>query len=69
MYRVRAIGDPGLIEVFDTETMRHLERFPTESGAHTIGFDEGRNIVYALLPDTHRAAIYRDSASSEATRS
>jgi len=64
-----AIGDPGLIEVFDTETMRHLESFPTESGAHTIGFDEGRNIVYALLPNTHRAAICRDSAASEATRS
>jgi len=64
-----AIGDPGLIEVFDTETMRHLESFPTESGAHTIGFDAGRNIVYAFLPETHRAAISRDSAVSGAPRS
>jgi len=57
-----AIGDPGVIDVFDTETMRHLERFPTEAGAHTIGFDADRNIVYAFLPGTHRAAICRDSA-------
>jgi DNA-binding beta-propeller fold protein YncE len=64
-----AIGDPGLIEVFDTETMRHLESFPTEAGAHTIGFDAGRNIVYALLPETHRAAICRDSATPSSGRS
>ena len=64
-----AIGDPGLIEVFDTETMRHLESFPTEAGAHTIGFDAGRDIVYAFLPETHRAAICRDSAVSGASRS
>jgi hypothetical protein len=54
------IGDPGVIEVFDTETMRRLECVPTEAGAHTIGFDASRNTVYALLPATHRAAIYRD---------
>ena len=55
-----AIGDPGVIEVFDTRTMRRLESVPTERGAHTIGFDSVRNTVYAFLPDTHRAAVYRD---------
>jgi len=55
-----AIGDPGVIDVFDTETMRRLESVPTERGAHTIGFDAVRNTVYAFLPDTHRAAAYRD---------
>ena len=55
-----AIGDPGVIDVFDTETMRRLESVPTERGAHTIGFDAVRNTVYAFLPDTHRAAVYRD---------
>jgi DNA-binding beta-propeller fold protein YncE len=54
------IGDPGVIDVFDTETMRHLESFPTEAGAHTIGFDAGRNTVYAFLPETHRASVCRD---------
>jgi len=55
-----AIGDPGVIDVFDTETMRRLESVPTERGAHTIGFDAVRNTVFAFLPDTHRAAVYRD---------
>ncbi len=56
-----AIGDPGVIEVFETETMRRLEIGETEKGAHTIGFDPTRNTIYSFLPDTHRAAIYRDS--------
>ena len=54
------IGDPGVIDVFDTETMRRLESVPTERGAHTIGFDAVRNTVYAFLPETHRAAVYLD---------
>jgi DNA-binding beta-propeller fold protein YncE len=59
-----AIGEPGVIDVFDTETMRLLESVPTERGAHTIGFDAVRNTVYAFLPDTHRAAFYRDQLVS-----
>lgn len=55
-----AIGDPGVIDVFDTGTMRRLECIPTERGAHTIGFDAVRNTAYAFLPDTHRAAVYLD---------
>ncbi len=55
-----AIGDPGVIDVFDTETMRRLAIVPTERGAHTIGFDAVRHTVYAFLPDTHRAAVYQD---------
>jgi DNA-binding beta-propeller fold protein YncE len=57
-----AIGAPGVIEVFDTETMRRIESVPTERGAHTIGYDATRDTVYAFLPDTHRAAVYRDQA-------
>lgn len=55
-----AIGDPGLIEVFETRQMRRLEAVRTEAGAHTLGFDPGRNTVYAFLPSTHRALIYAD---------
>src|SRR5712691_6817279 len=54
-----AIGDPGVIDVFDTGTMQHLETVTTEQGAHTIAFDAARNKVYAFLPHTHRAAVYR----------
>ncbi len=55
-----AIGDPGVIEVFETETMRRLETVPTERGAHTIAFDPDHNTVYAFLPESHRAAVYLD---------
>lgn len=55
-----AIGDPGIIEVFETDRLRRLEVVLTEKGTHTIGFDPTRSGIYALLPDTHRAAIYFD---------
>ena len=55
-----AIGDPGLIEVFEMEGLRRVGAVRTEAGAHTIGFDQGRNSVYAFLPATHRAAVYWD---------
>ena len=55
-----AIGDPGVIEVFDTTTLRRSETVSTEPGAHTLSFDAARNIVCAFLPETHRAAVYED---------
>ena len=56
-----AIGDPGLIEVFDTDAMRRRETVRTEKGAHTLAFDAASQTVYAFLPDTHRAGVYVDS--------
>jgi DNA-binding beta-propeller fold protein YncE len=58
-----AVGDPGVIEVFDTSARRRHERVPTEPGAHTLAFDPARNLVCALLPETHRVAIYVDRVS------
>ena len=56
-----AIGDPGVIEVFDTHpVLRRHESVVTEPGAHTLSFDAVRNIVCAFLPETHRAAVYED---------
>jgi DNA-binding beta-propeller fold protein YncE len=57
-----AIGDPGVIEVFDTTPLRRRETVVTEAGAHTLSFDAARNIVCAFLPASHRAAVYEDSA-------
>ena len=53
-----AIGDPGLIEVFDVQAPKRIQSVATEPGAHTIGFDGGRQKVYAFLPQTDRAAVY-----------
>jgi DNA-binding beta-propeller fold protein YncE len=55
-----AIGDPGVIEVFDTNPLRRHETVSTEAGAHTLAFDPQRNLVCAFLPATHRAAVYVD---------
>jgi len=55
-----AIRDPGLIEVFDTETLFRRETVPIENGAHTLAFDAASNTGYASLPQTHRAAVYMD---------
>jgi DNA-binding beta-propeller fold protein YncE len=56
-----AIGDPGLIEVFDVDRLERIEAVATEPGAHTIGLDQDRHRVYAFLPGTHRAAVYAAS--------
>jgi DNA-binding beta-propeller fold protein YncE len=57
-----AIGEPGIIEVFDTARLAPRETVSTERGAHTLSFDAKRNIVCAFLPATHRAAVYEDHA-------
>ena len=56
-----AIGDPGVIEVFDTAPLRRRETVPTELGAHTLSFDAARHVVCAFLPATHRAAVYEET--------
>ena len=55
-----AIGEPGVIEVFDTSPLRRHETVATEPGAHTLSFDARRNVVCAFLPATHRAVVYED---------
>ena len=57
-----AIGDPGVIDVVDIGKMRRQEVVPTEAGAHTLALDRKRNKIYAFLPHSHRAAVFRDTA-------
>ena len=55
-----AVGDPGRVDVFDTDVMKRIETVRTERGAHTLGSDSERNKVYSFFPETHRAAVYVD---------
>lgn len=55
-----AVGDPGVIEVFETAPFRRRETVSTEAGAHTLAFDPARNLVCAFLPASHRASLYVD---------
>jgi DNA-binding beta-propeller fold protein YncE len=55
-----AVGDPGVIDVFDTESLNRLEIVSTEKGSHTLAFDAARNKIYAFLPQTHCAQVFVD---------
>lgn len=59
-----AIGDPGVIDVFDTTNIQRISITPTARGAHTIAFDAARNRVYAFLPQTHQAAVFVDEGDA-----
>ena len=54
-----AVGEPGVIDVIDALALHRIATVKTAPGAHTIGFDAARNTVYAFLPDSHAAAVYR----------
>jgi len=56
-----AIGNPGVIQVFDTKTMRNIETVKTEPGTHTIALHQERGKVYAFSPESHRALVYADT--------
>ncbi len=56
-----AIGEPGVLQSIDTAAGRVVETIATEEDAHTIGFDAGREYVYALLPGAHAAAILAEA--------
>jgi DNA-binding beta-propeller fold protein YncE len=54
-----AIGDPGVIDVFDTAAMGRIGTIATEKGAHTTALAPAGDRLYAFLPSTHRAAVYQ----------
>lgn len=60
-----AVGDPGVIDVFDTDTLARVDTIQTAKGAHTLGFDASRNKIYVFEPGTHEAAVYSDEPASE----
>jgi len=56
-----AVGDPGVIDVFDTKTMMRIESVETGKGAHTFALEKAHNTLYAFLPQTHSAAVFVDN--------
>jgi DNA-binding beta-propeller fold protein YncE len=53
-----AVGDPGVIDVFDTSTMDKTARVETEKGAHTLAIAPTGDRLFCFLPSSHRAAVY-----------
>ena len=56
-----AIGDPGVIAVFDARTLAHLETVATQPGAQTIGINPTAHMVYAFLPASCAAVALFDA--------
>lgn len=55
-----AIGSPGVVSVIDAERLVTVETVPTESGAHTIGWNPDTRTLYAFLPRSGGAAIFAE---------
>jgi len=60
-----AIGQPGVVQVVNTQTMTLVETVPTEDGAHTLTFDESRQRLYVFLPRSGCAAIYAEAPDEQ----
>jgi DNA-binding beta-propeller fold protein YncE len=60
-----AVGDPGVIDLFETDSLQRIDTISTEKGAHTLGFDSIHNKVYAFLPESQRASVYLDELFQE----
>jgi DNA-binding beta-propeller fold protein YncE len=54
-----AVGDPGVVDVFDTATMQSRGSVAIEQGTHTTAFPPSGDQLIAFLPATHRAALLR----------
>ncbi len=53
-----AVGDPGVLHVFDLDSGEELVQIPTARGAKTVALDEERGRLYVFLPQTGHAALY-----------
>ena len=55
-----AVGEPGVICVFDSERFEQLEEVETEQGAHTMGWDPIGRCLYVFCPTSSGAAVYEE---------
>lgn len=55
-----AIGDPGIVCVFTSQPLEHLETIETEAGAHTCGWDPDARCLYVFCPGSGGAAVYEE---------
>jgi len=56
-----AVGDPGVIDVIDTDAMTRVESVPTERGAKTTALEATLSKLYVFLPESYRAAVFVDT--------
>lgn len=54
-----SIGDPGVVQVFDGQTLEMIQQVETEYGSHTLTFDENMQKLYTFLPESHSIGVYQ----------
>ena len=57
-----AIGSPGVVSVFDTQSLTEVETVETEPGAHTLGWDPVAAQLYVFAPRRGGALVFRETA-------
>jgi hypothetical protein len=63
-----AIGNPGVVQVLHTPSMVVVQEVQTERGAHTLTFDQRRQLLYIFLPERCAAAVYEETDKGDAVR-
>lgn len=53
-----SIGEPGVVQVFNGKNLEVVQEVRTESGCHTLTFDEKLQKMYTFLPESHSVGIY-----------
>ncbi|MDG6988090.1 MAG: hypothetical protein JRN21_02060 [Nitrososphaerota archaeon] len=56
-----AVGEPGVVDVIDTEKMTAGQALATGEGAHTLTFDEKRQLLYVPLPKSSALVAYSEA--------
>lgn len=56
-----AVGEPGVVDVFQMSPFAPLETVRSGDGAHTLTFDRSRNEVHVFLPRTHEDLLLRET--------
>ena len=59
-----AIGEPGLVDVIDAETMTRREQVTTAPGAHTTAFDRDRQRLAVFVPGAGRVDLYGETGAA-----
>ncbi len=57
-----AIGEPGVVCSFDSNTLEQVETVETEQGAHTIGLDPDERGLYVFCPASGGALVFEEHA-------
>jgi DNA-binding beta-propeller fold protein YncE len=55
-----AVGELGVVDVFETDGLQRIEAVTTEKGAHTMAYEPVDNKIYVFEPESHSAAVYAD---------